>query len=67
MKRSSVKPYIENFGETGCLEPAFNQNTNDDDGNLSFKKVSELPASIVEGILLCKLFQCFCSQLLWSD
>ena len=31
MKRSSVEPWIENVGETGCLEPAFKQNTNDDD------------------------------------
>ena len=31
MKRSSVEPWIENVGETECLEPAFKQNTNDDD------------------------------------
>ena len=31
MKRSSVEPWIENIEETGCLEPAFKQNTNDDD------------------------------------
>ena len=31
MKRSSVEPWIENGGETGCLESAFKQNTNDDD------------------------------------
>ena len=31
MKISSVEPWIENVGETGCLEPAFKQNTNDDD------------------------------------
>ena len=31
MKRSSVWPWIENAGETECLEPAFKQNTNDDD------------------------------------
>ena len=31
MKRSSVEPWIENVGETGCLEPAFKQNTNDDE------------------------------------
>ena len=31
MKRSSVEPWIENAGETGYLEPAFRQNTNDDD------------------------------------
>ena len=31
MKRSSVKLCIENVGETGCLEPAFKQNNNDDD------------------------------------
>ena len=31
MKRSSVEQWIENVGETGCLEPAFKQNTNDDD------------------------------------
>ena len=30
MKRSSVEPWRENFGETGCLEPAIKQNTNDD-------------------------------------
>ena len=30
-KRSSVEPWIENVGEAGCLEPAFKQNTNDDD------------------------------------
>ena len=36
MKRSSVEPWIENVGETGCLEPAFKQNTNDDD-NMSDK------------------------------
>ena len=30
MKRSSVEPWIENVGESGCLEPAFKQNTNDD-------------------------------------
>ena len=27
MKRSSVEPQIENVEETGCLEPAFSQNT----------------------------------------
>ena len=26
-----VEPWIENVGETGCLEPAFKQNTNDDE------------------------------------
>ena len=31
MKRSSVEQWIESVGETGCLEPAFKQNTNDDD------------------------------------
>ena len=31
MKRSSVEPWIENVGETGCLEPAFKQNTNNDE------------------------------------
>ena len=31
MKRSSVEPWIENVGETECLEPAFKQNTNDDE------------------------------------
>ena len=31
MKRSSIEPLIENVGETGCLEPAFKQKTNDDD------------------------------------
>ena len=31
MKRSSVEQWIENVEETGCLEPAFKQNTNDDD------------------------------------
>ena len=31
MKRSSVEPWIENVGQTGCLETAFKQNTNDDD------------------------------------
>ena len=30
MKRSSSEPWIENDGETGFLEPAFKQNTNDD-------------------------------------
>ena len=34
MKRSSVKPWIENVGETVCLKPAFNQITNDDDDEL---------------------------------
>ena len=42
MKRSSVEPWIENVGETVYLEPAFKQNTNDDDFNFidenSFKK-----------------------------
>ena len=44
MKRSSaldlsltmarrVEPWLENVGETGCLEPAFKQSTNDDDHN----------------------------------
>ena len=36
MKRSSIEPWIENVGETGCLEPAFKQNTNDDDDIKSF-------------------------------
>ena len=36
MKKSSVKPWIENERETGCLEPAFKQNTNYDDGLTSF-------------------------------
>ena len=31
VKRSSVEPWIEIDGETGCIEPAFKQNTNDDD------------------------------------
>ena len=31
MKRSSVEPWIDNVGETGCLEPAFEKNTNDDE------------------------------------
>ena len=31
MKRSCVEPWIENAGETGCLETAFKQNTNDDE------------------------------------
>ena len=35
MKRSSVEPWIENVGETGCLEPAFKQNTNDDDESIT--------------------------------
>ena len=26
MKKSNVKLWIENVGETGCLEPAFKQN-----------------------------------------
>ena len=30
MKGSSVEQWIENVGETGCLEHAFKQNTNDD-------------------------------------
>ena len=45
-----IKPWIENVGETGCLEPAFKQNTNDDGSRndtrllvqllkLSFKKL----------------------------
>ena len=33
MKRSSVEPWIENIGETEGLEPAFKQNTNDDESN----------------------------------
>ena len=33
MKRSSVEQWIENVGESGCLEPAFKQNTNDDEIN----------------------------------
>ena len=40
MKRSSVEPWIENVGETGCLEPAFKQNTNDEGIILSiYKKI----------------------------
>ena len=31
MRRSSVEPWTENVGETGCIEPAFKQSTNDDD------------------------------------
>ena len=31
MKRSSVETWIANFGETRCLEPAFKQNTNDNE------------------------------------
>ena len=31
MKRSSVEPWIENVGETGCLVSAFKQNTNDEE------------------------------------
>ena len=30
MKISSVEPWIENIAETGCIEPAFKQKTNDD-------------------------------------
>ena len=30
MKRSSVEQWIENVEETGCLEPDFKQNTNDE-------------------------------------
>ena len=26
-----IEPWIENVGETGCIEPAFKQNTNHDD------------------------------------
>ena len=29
MKRLSVEPWIENDLETGCLQPALKQNTND--------------------------------------
>ena len=28
-----VEPWIENVGETECLEPAFKQNTNDYDND----------------------------------
>ena len=31
MKISSVELWTENVGETGCLEPSVEQNTNDDD------------------------------------
>ena len=37
MKRSSVETWIENVGETVCLEPAFKQNTNDDDDDIESK------------------------------
>ena len=30
MKRSSVELWAENVEKTGCLEPALEQNTNDD-------------------------------------
>ena len=33
IKRSSVEPWIENVEETGCLKPAFKQNTNYGDQN----------------------------------
>ena len=28
---SSVEPWVENFGESGCLEPIFKKNNNYDD------------------------------------
>ena len=31
IKHESNTTDIENVGETGCLQPAFKQNTNDDD------------------------------------
>ena len=34
MKRSIVEPWIENVRDTECLQPAFKQNTNDDDDEL---------------------------------
>ena len=34
MKRLNVEPWIDNVGETGCLEPAFKQNTNDDENKV---------------------------------
>ena len=41
MNRLSVEPWIENVGESGCLEPAFKQNTNDDDFSfMSYKSLN---------------------------
>ena len=43
MKRSRVDPWVENFGETGCLEPAFKRKTNDDDRDtITFSQSSSL-------------------------
>ena len=46
MKRSSVEPLIENVGETGCLEPAFKQNINDDDQIYLKSADKDLPSPI---------------------
>ena len=48
MKRSSVEPWIENVGGTGCLEPAFEQNTNDDDELSSKAKLIVAKNGIVD-------------------
>ena len=41
MKKSSVEPWIENVGETGCLETAIQQNINADtyNKNIFYKNI----------------------------
>ena len=52
MKRSCVEPWIENVGETGGLEPAFKQNTNDDE--MEFNFISEITFKLIKKLsLLC--------------
>ena len=47
MKRSSVEPWIENVGETGCLEPAFKQNTNELNRKNHVEKIKSITHKIL--------------------
>ena len=48
MKRSIIEQWRDNVGETGCLVPAFKQNTNDnDDDTMSIKR------------RICKFLKCY--------